>query len=205
MTRAMFSIHFVSFPSLLFSPCFLKGFVQGRFSIGLPTCKESPGYSHYFAQHLELGRHMSTQTGGMIEPWPVWIRWCFQLGRCVPAAAQGLGICSVRLGLPIPSASGALLFYSSWLAGSLLTPFVSSFIKGWSNPGGDFQDLLPRIWPAMRLPRTPALGNIAPPRLSYLGLELSGACFWGPAPPHFSIGVIGSHKAQEEINIRRQR
>ena len=60
-------------------------------------------------------------------------------------ALQGMES-SVRPSHSCPSTSSPFSFYSSWLVGSSpLILFVSSFIKNQADPGGNFQDPLPRI------------------------------------------------------------
>lgn len=85
----------------------------------LPISKESPLYSRYLAQHLELRRHMNIQTN---KWWRLGlctsgIQWVWPAGRCttgVLTAGQGVGS-SVRPSSSCPSTSSAFSFYSSGL------------------------------------------------------------------------------------------
>ena len=124
--QGLSSIHFMSCLSLLFFPCVLQGFAQSRVSINAcPSGRKSPLQSHYWAQHLELKRHMDIQAN-------TWLR----LGLCTPVMQRVRGcdpLDPVSLVCPLlsrvwaalqdsanwhPSPSSAFPFYSSWLIGS---------------------------------------------------------------------------------------
>lgn len=92
-------------------------------------------------------------------------------------AFQGMDS-SVRPSHSCPSTSSPFSFYSSWLVGfSSLILFVSSFIKNQANPGGNFQDLLSRIWCRGTPPLPCPSSSVVPPSLPYVGPELLAALF----------------------------